>query len=290
MRNRTSTDWSFPPCSVPACSRQMFKGFWGYRSPPIMVLTHCGASQYHIPWPPHLSVCLIPLKFMLSPVPDHSPHHSDAHTCRNYFLLKHVAWSSHWVIFSFYIVRDRDYLCFVSLLVVILYFLVMLHLSHLSFHPMRNAPSLVIYCGDDFSRCAWLAQGGVNGSIPMYMDGCIYGQTISREKANAKVVTVCNVLRCFELCIFSAKILLCLHHFLELLYKTLDIETLLSPDRCFWWLLFEELQGAPYSFLLLSLVVCLCLVGLSRILACFHAHWNTQIVAILLSHSCQSKA
>lgn len=60
----------------------------------------------------------------------------------------------------------------------------------------------------------------------MYM-GAFMAKPFPGKRQIAEVVTVCNVLRCFELCIFSAKMLLCLHHFLKLLYKTLDIETLL---------------------------------------------------------------
>lgn len=153
---------------------------------------------------------------------------------------------------------------------------------------MKSASSFVIYCEDDFSRCAWLAQGGANESIPLYMGCAFMAKLFPGKRQIAEVIIVCSVLRCFELCIFSAKIVLCLHHFRKLHYRTLDIETLFSPDSCFWWLLFEELQGTPYSFLLFSLLISL--AGLFWILSCFNAHFNTQIVAELPSHSCQSKA
>lgn len=75
--------------------------------------------------------------------------------------------------------------------------------------------------------------------------GCIYGQTISREKANCRSGNCPQCSQMLWALYFFCKNFTVFGFFLKLLYKTLDIETLLSPVSCFWRLLFEELQGAP---------------------------------------------
>lgn len=191
-------------------------------------------------------------------MPDHSLHHSEARTCRNCFLLKHVAWSFHWVIICFYIVRNRDYFFFVPLLVVILYFLVMSPFSHLSSHPTSSAPSLVTYCEDDFSRCASLAQKSKWKHLTV--NGCIYIQTISRERANYRGGNCVQCSQVLWASFFFCKIFTVFTSFFKTPLQNLQNFShrnthpwMAAAGGC--WLLSEKQWGAPSSFLLLSLLI-----------------------------------